>query len=42
MQRMFRAARDTYVEYQHSHNPPTDSREGAVALSHSLTKIRLF
>lgn len=23
MQRMFRAARHTYVEYQHSHNPPT-------------------
>ena len=23
MQRMFRAARQTYVEYQHSHNPPT-------------------
>ena len=23
MQRMFRAARKTYVEYQHSHNPPT-------------------
>ncbi|MCZ0954779.1 MAG: alkaline phosphatase D family protein, partial [Rhodospirillaceae bacterium] len=23
MQRMFRAARATYVEYQHSHNPPT-------------------
>ena len=23
MQRMFRAARRTYVEYQHSHNPPT-------------------
>ena len=23
MQRMFRAARQSYVEYQHSHNPPT-------------------
>ena len=27
VQRMVRAARETYVEYQHSHNPPTAGRE---------------
>ena len=26
MQRMFRAAQQTYVEYQHSHDPPTPDR----------------
>ena len=25
MQRMFQAAKQTYAEYQHSHNPPTDA-----------------
>ncbi|MCZ0955139.1 MAG: alkaline phosphatase D family protein [Rhodospirillaceae bacterium] len=34
MQRMFRAARQTYVEYQHSHNPPTDDG----ALDYAFTR----
>ncbi len=34
MQRMFRAARATYVEYQHSHNPPT----GADALNYAFAR----
>ncbi len=27
VRRMFRAARHTYAEYQHSHNPPTEEEQ---------------